>query len=428
MNRTSLALLVVHVLWGCEPEQCPPTTREEEGYCVPKDAGQPAGEATASPSQAAAVGGASGALAPSAGSAIRPMASGQLDDGDACDDDDACASGHCSNGLCCEDGDCCATKYDCPDSYSAEAVCTDPAMCQGSRQTARCEEHICVSEAMDDDSACTSNTIAIDCKAGSDIRCNGQKTQTPPSMRCASEGVTPGAGTANNSGAAGSPAPAVMGGTNGADGAAGSQAPPEPVPDNGCSRDADCDAAEHCQSGQCVDDIDNGQPCTRSSVCQSGYCGNGICCASGRCCRASAECPSVVVCSDRSRCAGTRTDYECRANSCTLAATVDDNTRCVGQLADACGDFKDLVCERGSQVARCPMSCSNDNECDEGGLCRGAECLAKCVSSGDCRAGRACIGGSCIRRCTMAADCPDRFTCWERPTDDGQTIMACIDP
>jgi hypothetical protein len=108
------------------------------------------------------------------------IAAESVRDGESCSDDDECKSGHCQNGYCCDNGDCCLAAAQCPPAYRARAQCSDPAGCQGQRKEPTCQNSICGSLMVDDDSACTRSHVARRCGAAGDVLCTGAPEQPPP--------------------------------------------------------------------------------------------------------------------------------------------------------------------------------------------------------------------------------------------------------
>jgi hypothetical protein len=159
-----------------------------------------------------------------------------VDDGAACavEGDVSCKSGHCDRGLCCREGSCCATAADCPDSYRSAAACTvngPTTDCQGTRRDATCQDSVCGSMTVPDDSGC--NALARDCGAFDAVVCG-----------------------------------------------AGSDQPVATCPDH-CSGDGDCQGGYGCAAGACVAIVGLGDACTgtgRGSCAEGLKCENGVCC------------------------------------------------------------------------------------------------------------------------------------------------------
>ena len=142
--------------------------------------------------------------------------------GSSCSVDADCCSAHCQNGFCCDMGDCCHSASDCGEFYALQD-CDNAITCQGSRLEARCTASQCTSsEAIDDDSACASDIMALQCFAG-DVYCTGEADQVAPA--CAG--------------------------------------------DNGsiCGDDGDCKSA-HCENGFCCD---SGDCCSVNTDCPAFY-------------------------------------------------------------------------------------------------------------------------------------------------------------
>jgi hypothetical protein len=82
--------------------------------------------------------------------------------------------------LPCQEEGCCNTASDCPDDYRGEPLCANPSTCQGNRMDAVCEDNVCSSTFVDDDSACDTNVVSNDCGLNLDVFCNGEEEQSAP--------------------------------------------------------------------------------------------------------------------------------------------------------------------------------------------------------------------------------------------------------
>jgi hypothetical protein len=257
---------------------------------------------------------------------------GKRGDGERCSDDGECASGHCDSGLCCEAGDCCNEPDDCPSGYTVEPTCSDPESCQGAASEADCVDHVCQARVREDDSACDADVVARTCR-GMVIGCLGTEEQSDP--------------------------------------------PPCP-PD--CSSDDDCPEDRFCRDGDCLPDLPDGERCDGATMCTSGYCGNGYCCAGGFCCGSGADCAPIYVCSDASACDGTRLDSVCGSDSrCAVpafAVPIKDDSACLARVARECGDYRAVLCGAGLSVEP-------------------HDCAWQCSFNWDCNLGRACHDGTC---------------------------------
>ena len=192
--------------------------------------------------------------------------------GDTCGEDDACLSGHCADGVCCDaacDGTCvsCLAAHTGGTTGSCDPVManTDPkdqcfataqetcgasgAGCNGSFDSPGCK-------LWPSGTACSAST----CNAGTvdpSSTCNGTGTCVDqPPMSCGTYACD-GMGTACN---------------------------------NSCNSDGDCAPTAYCDMGNntCVPKKQNGDGCTATNQCLSGFCpgDDGICCnvaCSGTC-------------------------------------------------------------------------------------------------------------------------------------------------
>ena len=255
-----------------------------------------------------------------------------LADGQTCNEASDCISGHCDNAFCCAAGECCAQLANCPGDYTIAPQCLDPATCQGERGDPTCIDSICGTATIQDDSACTAQTLANDCAFYLDLWCNGQAEQTAP--ECPTQ----------------------------------------------CATDDICDPNAHCDD-TCKADLPTGSVCDESSDCITDHCANNFCCASGDCCLQDSHCPSSYTqapkCLDVGSCQGTRKDPVCLLNSQCTSATVADDSGCTAQTeANPCGFFKSVYCN-GDPVQSspsCPLVCFSDNDCDPDAHCVDLTC------------------------------------------------------
>ena len=161
-----------------------------------------------------------------------------------------------------------------------------------------------------------------------------------------------------------------------------------------------------------------GGACGFDNECVTGYCDNGFCCAGGDCCAQASDCPaefSQAPTCDLATCGGASAMAVCDNNQCGSAVT-EDNSICDGVVADACGDFADVVCD-GVTAERgvCADSCAARSDCDPGFTCLDGACVegdpdgAACetedsCASGYCQGGLCCSGGEC---CNEVSDCQE---------------------
>ncbi|MBM4370521.1 MAG: proprotein convertase P-domain-containing protein, partial [Deltaproteobacteria bacterium] len=152
-----------------------------------------------------------------------------------------CISGNCDGPAgslaCCATGKDCAAGNDpglCPASYSEAAVCGTPSLCQGTRVAATSAACACGSATVQDDSACTSllEATGVPCGCYPSPHCDGAVDQTPA---CPTS----------------------------------------------CTLSAECLEGCACISGVCVGKRSNGDICTASEQCISGFCIDGVCCDLG---------------------------------------------------------------------------------------------------------------------------------------------------
>jgi len=382
----SVAVLCVILHSACEVEQCPPSTYEENGLCLRK---LDASTAAAPP----AISGSSEAPCSDAGTcrATSDRAQegmGKLPDGSSCDDADDCVSGQCSAGICCASGDCCKQPRDCPDAYSADPACTSPRTCQGTRKVATCDEGVCSSMTMPDDSGCTAATVAATCPGQPPITCTGEPDQGRPPV--CPVNTPPASGTAGM----------------GSDMMGGSGA----TMNGGASNMGSGSQSENMSGGEEPKKTANGSSCSSSSDCESGHCAGGVCCASGQCCTSDAQCPSggLPLC-DVSTCSGSRPVSRCIENRCQSTGREDYPAACAGK-SHKCGAYADVMCSAGGGPVQCGTTCTDDGSsspgCAPGNVCRGGLCGPGCHRDSECPSDSICYLFKCLRRCSSDADCP----------------------
>ncbi|MBM4352701.1 MAG: hypothetical protein FJ109_02740 [Deltaproteobacteria bacterium] len=310
-----------------------------------------------------------------------------------CDEDSDCVSSHCANGFCCQAGDCCQFSYHCPASYSEAAACEQPAQCQGKRKDRACVQSMCLSQPVEDDSACAANLLALACGAPKDRYCTGEKYQAV--TQC-------------------------------------------PV---SCQFDSQCDPDAHCD-GTCIVDLPDGTACDESTDCQSGHCGNGFCCSGSTCCSVAADCPgqfaSPPACGNPATCQGTRQDRVCSAFVCG-STTMNDDSACTPQVkALDCGLFADRQCSGAKEQPppACDVACTLHGQCDPSAHCDGSACVADladgaaCDEDSDCQSSH-CAGGVCCKGgdcCLDAKGCPAAYSapaiCQSPATCQGERVDA----
>ncbi|MBL8784399.1 MAG: hypothetical protein JNJ59_05820 [Deltaproteobacteria bacterium] len=287
-------------------------------------------------------------------------------DGNFCDENSDCVSAHCQGGLCCLSGDCCNLARDCPASYTGPANCDFPTSCQGTRDAAQCNNHVCKTvSGSADDSACTNATVANNCGSYPSVSCNGQADQQSPS--CATR----------------------------------------------CDSNGQCDANAYCDANACKSKKDDGVQCTGDAQCTSGHCQNGFCCASGDCCALAANCSAATygttsVCTDAATCQGERKDPVCQQSMCKLGtAAVADDSGCAGQLSDSCGYFTSVFCSAAANQNKppCATSCSGNSACDDGAYCDNGTCKPNQGVGQPCTTSAQCGGLACVDNVCCASAC-----------------------
>ena len=309
--------------------------------------------------------------------------------GAVCDENSDCTTEHCVNGFCCAQGDCCFSAFDCPEQYWKDPECTDSAACQGKRTDATCKQSACGSVDVPDDSACAVTTPSDDCGPYKPTYCNGKVEQLAPEC------------------------PAV------------------------CTLMTQCEAQAHCKGNQCQWDLPDGSQCDLDSDCESGYCGNGFCCAESDCCSVAQDCPPLYQsdsdCGDAAGCQGTRGEPTCINAVCDTQVVPDDTACDAATLAHDCGSYPDVYCSGQETQAQpsCATGCEADGQCDPDAHCDGGFCLSDlpdgqlCVKDSDCVSDH-CGNNYCCQLgvcCAFAGDCPDSYSepssCYDEGTCQG---------
>jgi hypothetical protein len=346
-------------------------------------------------------------------------------DGGACGGigNEACVSRYCDGTLCCDHGDCCNNPGNCAATYTTPSVCLDPSpatQCQGQRRDRACNEHVCGSQAIDDDSgcdgiahACADNLAPVVCGSessqnlpvclsacGSDVDCAaGFRCDAPTCVLPAGTGAPcsgSGQGTCDDGlkcergvcCAAGGPACCDDAG----DCAGGLRCNEATaaclVTCNDYDSSACADSGDYCLDDTCVPKLDDGSDCVSAGACDSGYCANGHCCQSGDCCRVAGDCPSSYslpsscdVTGPSTTCQGTSSDATCVGSICGTTA-VGDDSGCTGEVRLCPDHFAPTVCtaEPAQAVAGCATVCDDSGDCAAGFICVAPACVTPIVT------------------------------------------------
>jgi hypothetical protein len=414
--RISLALAAG--LSGCGVEKCPHGTTEREGFCLRNetDAGQ-----TISGAQAGDAGGNKSGDSCSAEGAVRCTVGSSLER-ERCDDGHWTAHRACSESQVCvqldddESAVCVASSGRCEgridESFcdgatmlvcdsagrvDAEVACDTEEQCDAGLATGKCANCIpgkfrCRGTRLE---RCGTTAVWEQLST-----CDSQAACDDVQGECA-PGTTEPAGQSGLGGRSGDGADGSAGsGSTGTGGGAGEANDADAL---SCSGDADCDAESYCSSGRCSTRLSNGEACSRATMCESSYCGNGVCCGSGTCCRNNTECRATYACQNASTCTGTRTDGQCESNQCATSGNpVNDPAGCLGRLANACGSYADIRCTAFSGAVECPATCTEDRQCDAGLRCHRptGKCGMACMENPD-NPTAGCPQGSGVVACDM---------------------------
>ena len=371
-----------------------------------------------------------------------------------------CISTHCEGGLCCNSGECCLGANECTPVSCKDATCVSNT-CTYSNSSAVCAVGSC--GGIDSLTYSAPKTCAGgSCPANAtQTNCNGSNvcklyscdpidgcksankasgTECLPS-KCTGATLT----SASRCDGAGSCTVGATGAcTNGyqctADGSACRTS---------CTSDSHCVSSRICMGGACVPLLADGTVCTGNPQCQSGYCGNGICCApGGQCCTAASQCNDSNLCTDDLCtgfvCAHANNNKPCAAASCA-GATYSAAKTCSGGSCSAGGATTNCDLGQSCMVYECsqtlgcisnaaeqglpcgdancsgtlftpPSVCdgfgncapSPSTACDDNNVCTGAE---TCSTTLGCVAGNpaavwVCGDGVCQSNCESAASCP----------------------
>lgn len=392
---THLLMAACLALAGCATEQCPPGTIQSDQICrqaPPKDEALPVQGKPRAPVKSCDD--PEGCLD---GGTSKPMASAKKRDGTACEADEDCQSGHCTGSVCCSSGDCCSEATDCPRKYTIAPSCDSPESCQGERSIPVCNDSVCESMRVEDDSACDHSIIATKCGDQPDITCTGATDQARPE-RCAP------ASTASSKPASDDAASMPMSGMSGGDSEkADPDAKPAPMPMPApMPTPTPTPMPEEMKRAA-------GESCTQASQCATGFCGSGICCSSGRCCKSDADCRGLPTC-DTTTCLGYNNDGMCVDHSCRPAPPTPNNAICARRMAHSCGGNVDVLCG-GDGVAppECKTSCGGGHsDCKPRYACGyDQKCHIGCRSSADCGPNRVCNAITCEPACKADGGCAD---------------------
>ena len=304
-------------------------------------------------------------------------------DGTGCTADAQCQSEHCSAGICCASGDCCTTETDCPASYTVPAACDDLATCQGHHGVAACVANVCGTTDVDDDTGCTTETVADDCGLFAPVFCSGQAEQTSvPSCASSCSGDSDctdglfctGEETCSGGACVAGTAPAIDDGVS--------------CTADSCDEDAD-QVLHVATDAQCDDGLfcNGAESCHPQLDCQSGTApqtSDGVACTVDAC---DEETDTVThtatdsLCDDGQFCTGTETcdaTFGCQVNP---LAGLDDGVPCT---VDACDEDSDTVTHT-----------ADDTVCNDGLFCTNDFCHQTLGCFNSVNSGQCLIGGVC---------------------------------
>ncbi len=364
--------------------------------------------------------------------------------GDACTADAQCQSTHCQNGYCCATGKCCGLSLHCDDgqvcttdlcnaqkqcTYQSNSLTCQTAQCDGLTFTAAktCAAKACPAANQTSDCsgtdpcktyACslTSGCVVGNASAGTQCApatCFGFKLTTALTCNgggtCAVGGVEnscPGGYTCLNAGACRS----------------------------ACSDDTQCQSGYYCTpSSQCQLKRPDGDACSASAQCSSGYCSNGYCCnsVSGKCCSQDFHCGDAKVCTDDKcvnfLCQNTSNVAPCQTASCSNLVFTASKT-CSGGACSSGGAVTDCSGTNPCKSYGCDASgCTTQNvsvgvqcttqvcsgfELTQAKTCNGSGTCSVGGSKAPCQGGYACLDGTaCRTSCQTSAECQSSYYC-----------------
>ena len=176
--------------------------------------------------------------------------------------------------------------------------------------------------------------------------------------------------------------------------------------DNGtcqpCDNSFDCDAPQsHCDSGSCVDDVPNGEPCNYDTWCLSDNCQSdeNICCDEG--CQGDCEsCLEANTGEPDGTCApilsgsGSCQQLGCLGNSSEVTVAGSCNgtsSNCVGEVVISCSPY-----DCNSSTDHCYTSCTNTSQCNGNYYCNGSnQCVPKKDNGDSCTEDNQCDSDIC---------------------------------
>ncbi|MEC8023948.1 MAG: putative metal-binding motif-containing protein [Myxococcota bacterium] len=342
----------------------------------------------------------------------------QKADGEACTADIECINS-CDNGFCCGGTGCCAKHTDCNDNNVCTTdVCSPAFECQNTPNTDQCASGYCnagnyIEAAFCAGGTCDTGGATVDCASddpcliGTCTTSGCGATPSPIGTICATAFcngymVTTSQkcdGTGDCS-LGGSMQPCAGGYTCASDGIQCLTT---------CQSNAQCQSNLYCDSGVCLPQKDNGDPCDDSTECLTGYCNNGFCCTNGTCCAENTNCDDENVCT---------TDKCNSLNKCSYTfntATCDDSS-CNGTTYTAPKTCFAGACTAGGAVSECAgnnpcfnYGCGTDG-CELSFALEGTVCSpASCVGSNITNASTCTATGQCNNPGTVP--CPGGYIC-----------------
>ncbi len=168
-----------------------------------------------------------------------------------------------------------------------------------------------------------------------------------------------------------------------------------------CKTNSECGLGARCGSTEyyCIQTKMPGAACSSNLDCMTEYCNNGICCASGKtCCTANSQCPSGQICGAYKYCVQTAT--KSNGEYC------DSNSQCQS------GNCKNYVCcEAGKTCCNFDATCSSlgsDYKCSSSYYCAQTASTPATYSNGHaCYSNSECSSGNCKNNicCASAKTC-----------------------
>ena len=334
-----------------------------------------------------------------------------------------CESGYCNNGYCCSGGTCCGGKNnDCDDgNVCSTDVCGDSFKCSYDSNTETCIADSCAGLVYTHPKTCN----GFLCSDGGGIQdCAG--SQPCKVYGCGAGGCVVGDASGGTKCLEQSCSGYTLTGAKACNGSGACNQGGVNLPCPGgytcldatdcrttCETDVHCAPDNFCANGSCQPTRPNGDACSDSNQCASGYCANGYCCEGpgGDCCSQSFHCDdsnecTSDTCSVNFKCKFTPNTVLCQAASCD-ALTHTTATYCGGGTCSDGGVSSDCS---GAQLCKV-FACDATDGCVEGNVTAGVQCAAESCSGSNLTQAKTCSGAGQCSAGGQTAPCAGGFVC-----------------